>query len=151
VKTITVTFGLLLLLGHFLQAGSSRPEVSLSIHVEAGEEVRDDRAITIGLTDPDEIIRVERFAIAVADNLERVMGTSGGGVLLQFNQTGRHSLEAATSNRLGKTLVVFLNGRVVYSAVIDMVLRSGRLLIPDGVSPEELAMLQKFIEENRSL
>jgi len=76
-----------------LHAGSSRPEISLRIHVEAGSEVREENSIAVGLVDPEEVIRVERFAVVTEKNLVRVMGTSRGGALLQFDQAGRHSLE----------------------------------------------------------
>jgi len=134
-----------------LHAGSSRPEISLRIHVEAGSEVREENSIAVGLVDPEEVIRVERFAVVTEKNLVRVMGTSRGGALLQFDQAGRHSLEAVTSTQAGRTLVVFLNGRLVYAAVIDMPIRSGRFLIPENVLPEELVALEKLIEEKGRL
>lgn len=130
-----------------LHAGSSRPEISLRVHVEAGSDVREKNSIAVALVDPEEVIRVERFAVVTENNLVRVMGTSRGGALLQFDQTGRHSLEGVTSTQAGRTLVVFVNGRLVYAAVIDMAIRSGRLLIPENILPEEIASLQKVIKE----
>ncbi|MGF1678210.1 MAG: hypothetical protein ACFCUX_03335 [Candidatus Methylacidiphilales bacterium] len=132
-------------------AGSKRPEITFRIHTQAGNEIREDQTVPIGLIDPEEFLRVHKLAFVSERQVAAVMPTSQGGALIQLNQVGTSSLQAATSTELGKTLVVFLNGRVVYAAVIDIPINSGRLLIPAGIAPEEIQALKAFIEQNKKL
>jgi len=142
---------LLLLSVHPGVCGSSAPEITFGVFVEADSESLTDRTLPIRLDDPEEVIQVERFALITAENIDGASQTSNGGVLFEFNQAGRLSLETVTSTRQGKTLVVFLNNRVIYSAIIDIPLRSGRLLVPSGISPAEFEALQAFIASEQQL
>ncbi|MEM6822226.1 MAG: hypothetical protein AAF558_09820 [Verrucomicrobiota bacterium] len=132
-------------------AGSSRPELTYRIHVEAGREAREDETVAVGLTNPDEIIRIRRLPVLTERYITRIMTLAQGAVLFEFNQTGKHALEVATSTEIGKTLVVLLNGRLIYAAEIDMPLRSGRILIPGEIAPEEVQYIQKYIEKRQKL
>jgi hypothetical protein len=149
-KSYLFLFGITAL-GIVLTAGSSRPTFSFRIHAEADDSIRDERALPVGLTKPDEIIRIHKLPVLTEKYITSAMPTSGGGVLLKFNQAGRHLLETVTSTEAGKTLVVFWNGRLVYAADIDIPMRSGRLLIPQGLDSADLMMLSKYLEERKKL
>lgn len=150
-KKLAVAAVLITLTTWTLLAGGQRPQFSLRIHVEAGSQVRDERVVPLALQAPDEIIRVHKLPVVTEKNLIQAVMTSSGAVLFTFNQAGKHSLETVTRTEMGKTLVVIINGRVVYAAEIDMPMNSGRFLIPDGLSEADLSMLQAYLEQRKRL
>jgi len=136
---------------HLLMAGSQKPQFSLRIHVQAGDQIRDDRVVPIALIAPQEIIRVHKFPVLTEKNLVDAIETANGGVILGFNQAGQHSLETVTSTEMGRILIVVLNGRIIYDAQIDMPMSSGRLLIPNGLSESDTMMLRAYIKDRQRL
>jgi len=132
-------------------AGSQRPQFVFRIHVEAVDQIHNERVVPVALQDPDEIIRVHKFPIVHEKYIIGAVRSPSGGVLLTFNQIGRHALETATRTEIGKTLVVILNGRVVYSAEIDVPMSTGHFLIPQGIEETDMTLLQAYIEQRKRL
>lgn len=126
--------------------GASKPAFTVRIHVQADESAQESTTYIIALSDPDELVRIDKLPIVNERYITSATLMANWCVLLQLNDTGKHSLEVATSTKNGKVLVVFWGGRPVYSAVIDMPIRSGRIFIPPGITPEELAAMDKFIQ-----
>ncbi|MEM6885001.1 MAG: hypothetical protein AAF571_08210 [Verrucomicrobiota bacterium] len=135
--------------GMILTAGSQSPQFSLRMHVEAGDQTRDERVIPVGLVDPDEIVRVHKIPVLTEKMLLNAVSTPDGGVLLGLNQAGKHSLETVTRTEMGKTLVVIINGRVLYAADIDMPMSSGKFLIPNGLDEADLTLMQSYLEQRQ--
>ena len=136
---------------HFLIAGSQKPKFSFRVHVQAGDQIRDERVVPVALVAPNEIIRVHKLPALTEKYIVDAMETSNGGVILGFNQAGKHSLETVTSTEMGQILVVIMNGRVIYDAQIDMPMSSGRLLIPTGLTETDILMLKAHIKERQRL
>jgi len=118
--------------------------------VEAGNQIREERVVPVGLVAPDEIIRVHKVPVLTEKYLIDAIEAPNGGVILGLNQAGKHSLETVTRTEMGKTLVVILNGRVVYAAEIDMPMSSGRFLIPGGLEETDVIMLKNHLNERNS-
>jgi hypothetical protein len=133
----------------FLIAGSSKPPIFIRIHVEAPKGTPQNRVVPIALADGSsqqpEIIQVSKFAILSESNIKGAMRLPGGGALLTFDATGSNALEVATSQNIGRTLVVICNGRVAYAPMIDVALRKGKMFVPRGITDEEFAILEKYI------
>ncbi len=132
-------------------AGSQSPQFSLRMHVEAGDQIRDERVVPVSLLNPEQIIRVHKLPVLTEKYLMDAQTTTGGGVILSFNQAGKHSLESVTRTEMGRTLLIIINGRVVYAAEIDMPMSSGRFLIPSGLNDADIAQLQAFVEQRKRL
>jgi len=131
-----------------LPAGASRPQITFRVHLQRAESSgSDSQIISIALTRPDQVIQVGRYAELGENQVASVMPTPDGGMMVLFNGTGTKLLETITSSNQGRIMVVLLNGRVVYAPLIDMPLRSGRLLLPGPLDPAEVAALQQLIEK----
>ncbi|MEM6601680.1 MAG: hypothetical protein AAF649_09875 [Verrucomicrobiota bacterium] len=146
-----MTMGLGMAVALLLTAGAQKPQFSLRIHVEAGDQIRDERVVPVSLVNPDEIIRLQKLPVLTEKNLMAATTTGTGGLLLGFNQAGRHALETVTRTEMGKTLVLIVNGRVLYAAEIDMPMSSGRFLIPGGMDEADIALLEAYIEQRKKL
>jgi preprotein translocase subunit SecD len=131
-----------------LHAGSSRPQITFRVHVERGQSAGSSaQVMQIALTQPEQVITVGRYAELSETQVQSVLPTPDGGLMVLFNSTGTKILESATANNQGRVLVVFLNGRVVYAPLIDMPLRTGRILVPGPLDPAEVAALQQFLQK----
>jgi preprotein translocase subunit SecD len=131
-----------------LQAGSNRPQITFRIHVERAQAAGSSaQVMQVALTEPEQIITIGRYAELSETQVQSVLPTPDGGMMVIFNNVGAKILESTTANNQGRVLVVFLNGRVVYAPLIDMVLRTGRILIPGPLDPSEVAALQQFLQK----
>jgi preprotein translocase subunit SecD len=134
-------------------AGSSKPQVSFRIHVQTeGKGLSTNQAFPIQLRQPEETIYVraqpevsEADLIAIEDWTAE---DAGQAVQVQLNPRGQQALNALTLQHQGQALVIFLNGRVVYSAVIDVNLNRGTLIIPSGVAEAEVTLLKAQVKKN---
>lgn len=131
--------------GLFLTAGSSRPEFLFRIHLEASKAENPDQVVTLNMGGSLGITRVREFAEMSENDIQSMILRPGGGALIQFNPGGRIRLEALTANNQGRLMCVFLNGRYLYAAEIDMVMDSGRLFLPKGVTPEDVDLFEKYL------
>lgn len=128
-------------------AGSSRPLATFRIHVEqSGSSGSSAQVIQVALTNPDQVVTVARFAELSENHVANVLPTPDGGMLVVFNPTGARILESLTASQMGRIMVVFLNGQVVYAPVIDLAVRSGKLMIPGPLPTEDVMALQQLLE-----
>lgn len=125
-------------------AGGSKPQITFRIHVEQGGGGAS-QTIQVALTNPDQFVTIGRFAELSENHVQSVLPTPDGGMLVAFNSTGARILENVTSTQMGRIMVVFLNGRAVYAPVIDLPIRSGKLLVPGPLLPEDVAALQQLL------
>lgn len=129
-------------------AGASKPVMTFRVHVQVKEDTKGGGAVLpIALSNPQQIITVGRVPKISENHLQSVIATPDGGMMVQTSNTGARLLEEATISNPNQIMVVLLNGQVVYSPVIDIPLRSGRLLIPGPIPPELITALQARIVE----
>jgi len=129
-------------------AGASKPTMTFRIHIQVKEDTKGEGAVLpIALSSPQQIITVSRVPKISENHLQSVIATPDGGMMVQTSTTGARLLEEATLSNPNQIMVVLLNGQVVYSPVIDIPLRSGRLLIPGPIPPAMITALQQRIVE----
>jgi len=132
-------------------AGSKPPQLSLRIYTQTDSSGSPNSVIPVQLTQPDQQIFVSAIPEATEKDLIGVApspGESGTvGAILHFNAHAGMNLDAASTQGDGKILVVVLNGRVIYSPMIDTNLKND-LLIPRGISPQEYSLLQALAKQN---
>jgi hypothetical protein len=132
-------------------AGGSRPQFVFRIHLQASEANRPEQCVPVDVPDPQVRLFVQKYAVVSEKHILGAQSNGRGGLLLEFKPDGRSALEAATSTNQGKMLVVFLNERLVYTARIDTVLHNGRFIVPRGVTPEDLKLLEAYLAARRKL
>lgn len=129
-------------------AGGSKPSITFRLHVQVVEKIGDgSQVIPLALTQPVQTITVARTPHLAETHLLSATPTPDGGMMIQTSSTGARLLEEATVSNPGKIMVILLNGQVVYAPIIDIPLRSGRLLIPGPIPPELVAGLQARITQ----
>ncbi|MDX6765781.1 MAG: hypothetical protein SFU85_03220 [Candidatus Methylacidiphilales bacterium] len=120
--------------------------MTFRIHVQVQSRTEAaSQTLQISLTNPNQIIAVNRLAAFSENHLQSVLPTPDGGMMLQADSTGTRILEEMSSSNSGRIMVVLINGTVVYAPIIDMPLRSGRMLIPGPIPPEIVSGLQARI------
>lgn len=130
-----------------LAAGSRRPQAAFRIHVQRVETGGStSQLFQVALTNPDQVISVGRYADISENNIQSLMPMPDGGLMVAFDSPGTKLLESVTSTNMGRILVVFLNGRVVYAPEIDIPLRSGRFLVPGPLDPADRDALLLLVQ-----
>jgi hypothetical protein len=141
--------GLLLLAVLPVWAGGKKPQVVFRVHVEASKGMPPSQVVPVTLRNPDQSIVVKRIPELTEITLTDVVMLPDGKVMFELNSIGKAALDAATRTNMGAIMVVLLNGRVVYAPLIDVPLPDGRLIIPPGISAEEVAYIKKYIEKRK--
>lgn len=131
-------------------AGGQKPKIMVRFHTEiGGSGSSKGNAIPLNLVNPSQQIWVNRLPEVSENDLAAVTQLPDGTTLIQLNTNGTRALEAATSTKQGKILVIIVNGRVVYAPQVDMVLRDGRVIVPGGITKEEVETMKRYIEFRR--
>ncbi len=65
------------------------------------------------------------------------------GCAFKLDPHGRIALETFSLNDRGKVVVCMLNGRVVTAMLIDRPIKDGVIMMPSGLSQQEIEMIQK--------
>lgn len=140
---------LLALLAAPVHAGKTPPKILLRIHVQTtGDGLADGKsAQTIYLPPNNEPIQIRSIPEVSEQNLVGVVPQRNGTLLL-FDHTGQVNLSAVTAQDQGRILVVFLDGYVIYSPVIDEQITSGQLLLPHPLPAEVVKLLQDLAAKN---
>lgn len=133
-------------------AGASRPKTMLRVHVQTTVQgAPGTQSLPVTIINPTRQIMVRALPEVTERDIDRVESTeadSGLALRITFNEHGRTVLNTVTLENQGKIMVVFLNGRAIYAPVIDKVIADGVLIIPRGVAPEEVPLLQDQVKEN---
>lgn len=135
--------------GQVLEAGSKPPEIAMRFHLQASPGMPKEQIVAVSLIDPPQGVYVRRLPEMTEKHLESVQKMEDGRILIVFNTVGANLLEAATRSNMGAIMVVICNGRVVYAPVIDVPLASGRIILPGGISDQEIAAFQKMIARKK--
>jgi hypothetical protein len=131
------------------RAGHTPPKVTLRVHVQTtGEGQSPQEAMSIQLPPRGETIQIRTLPETSEVELISAVQDASGVVHLQFNHAGQVSLSAATAQNQGRILVVFIDGYVVYSPIIDEQISNGELDIPTPIKPDVLLLLQERAREN---
>jgi hypothetical protein len=140
---------IVVVVGLALTAGSSAPPIEIRFHVQAPEGTPEKRVVPIAVTNPNEVIKVDKYAFLTEKNVRSVMKLPDGGVLLEMDASGAKVLEAITSENTGRVMVVVCNRRVIYAPLIDVALRQGRMIVPRGINDAEIQSLKKYVAKNK--
>ncbi|GEM_PF-785805 len=132
VKHRILVLVLLVVLGSTAWAGGSKPGFTLRIYMQASSGGSLSQSISMALSNPDQIIKVNKYAVLTEKNVESLMKLPDGGTLVTLTDTGMKIMDAETSNNLGSVMVVLCNGRLIYAPEIDAPLKSGKILLPAG-------------------
>lgn len=130
------------------QAGSS-PRVLLTVHTEVSEITHPDKRLEIPLNVPPGrffVGKVPDFTHSLLVKIEP--GDRLGSAMLTFDPTGARLLRNITATNRGRRLAVLLNGRVIFSPLIDATITNGMLYIPGGIFPEEFRQLEMVAKHN---
>ena len=129
-------------------AGKTPPKLLLRIHVQTtGDGLSGNQAQTIYLSPSNEPIQVRSLPEVTEQNLIGVLPQPSG-TLLTFDHQGEVNLSAVTAENQGRYLIVFLNGFVVYSPVIDEQITNGQLLLPHPLAPQIIQLLEEIAAHN---
>lgn len=71
------------------------------------------------------------------------------GAYFKLSDIGRFALETASSQYLGRALVIYVNNRQVIDLVIDKKIDDGVLVIPFGLTENEALLLEKNFEKKK--
>ncbi len=137
-----------------LWAGSSKPTGGLRIHLQiAGEVQATSQSATVVLEDPEEIITVSTLPNLTESHIESVRPIQNGesmGMVVTFNPLGKTLLNNLTLEGQGRIMVIYLHDRIIYSPIIDSTIGDGVLVIPSGVTPKDIEMLQTLVKKIKS-
>jgi len=133
---------------HTITAGSG-PQVLLTIHTETSGLEQPEKRLELPLDVPP----FRFFVGKVPDISHRLLvkiepGTTPGSATLYFDPTGTRLLRNITATNRNRRLAVLLNGRLIFSPVIDTTIDNGQLYLPRGITPENLNMLQQVARKN---
>ena len=139
------------------RAGAPAPKVTLRLCLQVDAQsgaTGSKQTVPVRLANPDQIIYINAQPEASEHDLvgiEPYNGVAGeNGAILHFSRHAAIGLNNATVQNQGRILVVLLDGRPVYTPVIDAPLSSGDFIVPRGVLPIEITELQKVIKLNLS-
>jgi preprotein translocase subunit SecD len=134
-------------------AGAPKPTVAWRVHLQvAGEGMPRSQAFPLVLAKPAEQIYIKAFPeLSERDIFDvRAFPAEGSlGMVVKLTPHGAHVLSSVTLQNNGQILVVFLNGRVIYSPVIDRQITSGELVIPRGVQMKEIEQIKALAGKSK--
>jgi len=132
-----------------LRAGSKPPEVTLRFHLQASPTMPKEQVVPVNLIDPPQAIAVRRLPELNEKHLEAIERLNDGRILVSLTTIGANLLDGATSSNMGFIMVVICNGRVVYAPVIDVPLRTGKIILPGGISDQEIMLFKQLIARKK--
>lgn len=128
-------------------AGGSKPGFTLRFYMQASNGGNPTQSMSIAVQEPDQIIKVNKYAVLTEKNVESLMKLPDGGTLVTLTDTGMKIMETETSNNMGSVMVVLCNGRLIYAPEIDAPLRSGKILLPSGLKEQDYTMFRQYLEK----
>lgn len=138
-----------------LWSGSSKPSGGFRIHLQMGNDQQStNQTAAVALTDPEETITISvvpdmnENQIAEIKSIPKENGEMGMAVI--FDPRGTSMLNYLTIQGQGRIMVIYLNNRIVYSPMIDSIIADGVLIIPSGVTPQDIQSLQALVKKLNS-
>lgn len=127
--------------------GSDRPPVMVRFYLQASQSESPENVVPVTLANPPQVIYMRKHPEITEKDIASARMLPGGHVLLTFVPTVKAQLEALTRGNVGAILVVLVDGRVVYAPVIDVALTEGKFIIPENVSDQEVAAIDRFAKK----
>ncbi len=145
---LPLVFALVFVAAGPVHAGKTPPKLLLRIHVQTtGDGMSVNQAQNVYLPPNNEAIMIRALPEVTEQNLIAVLPQPGG-TLLTFDHQGQINLSAVTAENQGRYLVVFLNGYIIYSPLIDEQITNGQLLLPHPLAPQIVSLLEEVAQQN---
>jgi hypothetical protein len=128
-------------------ASAKSKHFALRVHVQGN--AKDSSVFAIPITTPISrkaifIEKMPRISERDVRAFRAYRGPDGSfGALFQLDDHGRLALETLSTERLGGTLVVMVNGRVLTELSVDRRVSDGQLYIASGLTAAEVGLMEK--------
>jgi hypothetical protein len=139
---------LLPILALFLVAFAKKPpQATVRFHTEANQQDTEQFAVAISLQNPPRKVYMQKIPFLSENDVDAIYpfaaqdGTMG--CAFKFNYHGTLELDTQSIMRRGTVILGYINGRFVTDMLIDKRVSDGILTIPSGLTPVEIASLQK--------
>ena len=140
-------FWLPLLALSFLAMAKKQPGVTVHFHAEANAHDTSSFATPATLQFPPRQAFVEKIPFLTERDIAAIYPFAADdgsmGCAFKLTEHGRFGLEAISADRRGGSLVAIVNGRQVIDMQIDRMINDGIISIARGLTPMEIAMLEK--------
>ncbi len=132
-------------------AGGGPPKASMRFHFEVSSAMPESQRLVYQLENPKIAVSVGKFPELWEKHIIGVepLAAQPGAVLLRFDDHGKRVLLFLTEANKGRRLVVVLNGKPIFAPTVDATLPNGQLVIPSGITPQDLESLQRIAKKNK--
>lgn len=130
-----------------IAAAKKRPEVTVRFFTETNPQDTNAFATPVTLRYPPRQVYIDKIAAISERDIVGIYpfpaadGTMG--CAFKLDEHGRIGLDTLSVEKRGTSLVAVVNGRQVIDMQIDRRVSDGFVTIPNGLTPLEIAMLQK--------
>ena len=130
-------------------AAASKPALTIRFHTEASDKTGGGSQFTMSSSLPDSSQSICLSKVAEISEKEVVAifpfpaDNGTWGCALKLDNHGRIALDTLSQEYHGTVLVGFVNGRAVTAMLIDRRVADGIITIPSGLTPGEIAQMQK--------
>jgi hypothetical protein len=136
----------LLFLAVSLSFGKSR-HCMLRVHAQANPADTEVFSSSVRAKVSGKEVAIERVARITENEVQGFypypLGNGQFGVLFQFDEHGRVSLDELSVEQRGRFLFVFINGRPITELQIDKRVTDGQLYIPFGLTAADIQLMKK--------
>jgi hypothetical protein len=146
-KIFSLKLIILLLMISQAWAGGSKPGFALRFYMQAQKGGNPSQIVTMAVSNPDQMIAVNKFAILSEKHVANLLKLPNGGTLVTLTETGMKIMETETINNLGSIMVILCNGRLVYAPEIDQPLRGGKIILPPGLTEDDYKLFKSYAEK----
>jgi hypothetical protein len=122
-------------------------ETTVRFHTETRQQDGQTFAMPIQLQHPPRVAYISKIPAISERDITAIYpfqaqdGTWG--CLFQLDQHGRIALDTLSIEKRGTSIVAAVNGRQIIDLLIDRRVSDGLITIPRGLTPEDIAALQK--------
>ena len=138
---------LLPLLALSFLAAASKPKLTIRFHTESHPSSGSSFSVSADLPDSASHVTISRVAEISENDVAAIFpfpaadGTMG--CALKLDEHGRVVLDCLSQENRGALFIGFVNARPVIAMLIDRRVSDGIITIPRGLTPMEIAMMQK--------
>ena len=123
-----------------------QPKVTVRFHTQANKEDTEQFSMSIPLQNPPRQVFFQKIPFLSENDVAAIypFPASDGTMGCAFKFDGHGTLELDTQSimRRGSEVVGFINGRLVSDMLVDRRVSDGVLVVPNGLTPLEIAALQ---------
>lgn len=128
-------------------AAKKQPEVTVRFHSEITSGSSEKFGLPVSVSNPSRQTQIGKIPDISELDIKAIYpfpapdGTLG--CAFKLDQHGTLALDTLSIDKRGKVVVAFLNGRQVIDMIIDRRVSDGIITIRRGLTPQEIALLQK--------